>query len=137
MVYAITGNQVALENARKHLDGNWMHASFCAGMGDRDIGHGPVNPRKRLDGVVSRPSLPVLCGLPVVPAGAVTNVVSQSSLLVEIGKLLDVAEVKAVTSKSLHDLGLDTHGPVVSVSIDDSVWAAVKVRTAPLSCPAL
>jgi hypothetical protein len=58
----------------------------------------------------------------------VTNVISQSGLLAEVGKLLDVPAVKETTSKTVHTLGLDSHGPVISVSIENSVWAAIKVR---------
>ncbi len=70
----------------------------------------------------------ILCVCWCTPAGAVTNVITQFGLLQEIGKYITAPEVRAVTSQTLHALGLDVHGPVVSVGVDDTVWAAVKVR---------
>ena len=69
----------------------------------------------------------ILCVCWCTPAGAVTNVITQFGLLQEIGKYITAPEVRAVTSQTLHALGLDVHGPVVSVGVDDTVWAAVKV----------
>jgi CBS domain-containing protein len=61
-------------------------------------------------------------------AGVVTNVITQSGLLAEIGRLLFDPVVKTVTTRTLTSLGLDHH-PVISVSIDDTVWAALKLMS--------